>query len=90
MVSEHFYIIDQKTGGQPYATEISDGELEMVDAVVGSEEEVTEMLDQLENRYEQDPELEKSRLQSLDVYRDGRLYIDGTEYFTEQAGLADF
>jgi hypothetical protein len=82
----HVYIVDNKTGGVYTLGEIDDNGLELADALLDSEDEARRVM----RRLEQSGEYGKERLMSLDVYKDGKLVLEGTEFYTEQAGLDSF
>ena len=54
--------------------------------MLDSEAEARNTLRQLE----ESGDYSKQRLMSLDVYEDGHLVLEGTEFYTEQSGLDSF
>lgn len=80
----HIYILDSKTGEQFAPETIDDEQMELVHGLLGDLGEAERLLDLVEEEYGTE------RAQSLNVYKDGKKQVDGTEYFTEQAGFDQY
>jgi len=76
--------MDSKTGEQYAPDKASDGEIELVHGIFEDVEEAKPLLDLAEQEYGAE------RARSLNVYKDGKKILDGTEYFTEQVGFEQF
>jgi len=60
---------------------VEDSDLELLHGLLEDESDGKALMDYAKQQYGKD------RAMQLDVYRDGKKVVAGTEYFTEQAGF---
>lgn len=80
----HIYIQDSKTGELFAPEQVEDGDMELVHGLLEHEDDAKALMDYAEQQYGKD------RAMQLNVFKDGKKVLDGTEYFTEQAGFDQY
>jgi len=75
----HVYLQDSKTGELFAPEKVEDGDMELVHGLLEDESDAKALIDYAKQQYGKD------RAMLLNVFRDGKKVVDGTEYFTEQA-----